>query len=470
MDDWVGLDAKRREQIYRLMSAGTIGRKDFDKAISSVAVPDTEAAFAGLSKSNYKLRILAYFTGVGFNNFTQATVNSLKLFLVKYPTPMSFKSAKQDFLMAVKRSNTKEKYLEYEREMAGFMELVYGERLKAEEFFEQLEKDAEEWQLDQEAEKLKQEFLVGAEIEGDIWPQRGTDYKLTPEVLDKGGLGPRFLLEVGGVRIALSRVFRADVHEAAIAYVKFDTGVKVRGYYRSNSQGMWRYLADYVGTDGAIYWYGVGFNEESLTLPQKIQKALNMAAEHGIHELKNANMAFFLGGTAKRYKSKDEYRRKVAANEMTGAYYEEVSRKPLYDFGTLGPTKRPPQSIDVSGELAPNFSEEIDHYMAPTDMYGEVTVRQFPSFDDSLRYTMCEIGEGDERKVWVGGIEVNAPISSTGLKTEWISTGDICTPLLEYQTMVGGYGTDIGRRDGYYSMWEKYLKFMPVIRRYLFRS
>ena len=137
MDDWVGLDAKKREQIYRLMSAGTIGRKDFDKAISSVAAPDTEAAFEGLSKSNYKLRILAYFTGVGFNNFTQATVNSLKLFLVKYPTPMSFKSAKQDFLMAVKRSNTKEKYLEYEREMAGFMELVYGERMKAEEFFEQ---------------------------------------------------------------------------------------------------------------------------------------------------------------------------------------------------------------------------------------------------------------------------------------------------------------------------------------------
>ncbi|MBR5621434.1 hypothetical protein IKW75_03080 [Candidatus Saccharibacteria bacterium] len=468
MDDWVGLDAKKREQIYRLMLVGTISRKDFDKAILSVPGPDVEVAFGEVSKSNYKLRILAYFAGVGFNNFAQATVNSLKLFLAKYPTPMSFKSAKQDFLAAVKRSNAKEKYLEYEKETTEFMEIVYGERLKAEEFFERLEKDAEEWRLDREAEKLKQEFLVGAEIEGDIWPQRGTDYKLTPEVLDKGGLGPRFLLEVGGVRIALSKVFRADIHEAAIAYVKFDTGVKVRGYYRGNSQGMWRYLADYVGADGAIAWYGVGFNEESLTLPLKIQKALNMAAEHGIHELKNANMAFFLGATAHRFSSKDKYKRMVAAGEMTGAYYEDVSRKPLYDFGTLSPTKRPPQSIDVSGELAPNFREEIDHYAVPTDMYGKVTFRQFPSFDDSLRYTICEVGEGDERKVWIGGIEVNAPISSTGLKTQWVSTGDICTPLLEYRTMTGGYGTDIGRRDGYYSMWERYLKFIPVIRRYLF--
>lgn len=409
-------------------------------------------------------------TGVGLNNFRSVNADSLKLFLVKFPTPGAFESARIDFLEAVKRSNTREKYLEYAREMDEFCQVVYGKRMEAEEFFNQLSRDAEEWELDQEAEKLKAEFLVGAEIEGDIWPQRGREYKLTPEVLEKGGLGPRFLLEIGGVRIALSKVFKADAHEAVIAYVKFDTGVKVRGYYRSNSQGMWRYLADYVGSDGAISWYGVGFNEESLTLPLKLQKALNMAAEHGIHEMSRANMAFFLGATAKRFKSKEEYKRLVADGQMSGAYYEEVLRKPAYDFGVLGPVKHPPQSVDVSPELAPDFRNEIDHYKVNTDMYGEVTIRQFPSADDSLRYAICEVIDvvSGEKKVWIGGIEVNSPITSTGLKKEWVSTGDVCTPLYEYYTMAGSYGVDVGRKDGYLSMWERYLKFVPIIRRYLF--
>lgn len=468
MEDWVGLTPEKRERIYRLISVGEMGQKDFDKVISKVAAPDAEAAFLEISKSKFKKRILAYMTGVGLNNFESVTVDSVKYFLVKFPTPASFASAKVDFLEAVKRSNSKEKYQEYEQEMQAFVQMVYGKRLEAEEFFEQLMHDAEEWELDQEAEKLKAEFLPRAEVEGDLWLQRGVSYKLTPEVLEKGGLGPRYLLEVNGIRIALSRVFKADVHEAAVAYLKFDSGVKVRGYYRSNSQGMWRYLPDYVGADGEISWYGVGFNEESLTLPMKIQKALNLAAKHGIHEVPRANMAFFLGGTAKRYETKAEYKKAVAEGRMKGAYYEEVSREPTLNFGVIGPQKRPPQSVDVSGGLVPNFREEIDHYVADTEMYGKVTFRQFASEDDSLRYEMCEVGEGDERKAWVGSIEMNAPISTTGLKTQWISTGDLCTPLLEYTTMTGGYGTDLGRKDGYYSMWERYLKFVPLIRRYLF--
>ena len=470
MEDWVGLSPEKRELIYRKIASGELSRKDFEKIVAGVPGPDAATAFSELARSNFKLRILAYMAGVGLNNFQSVNADSLKLFLVKFPTPKAFESAKTDFLEAVKRGNTREKYLEYEREMAEFCRLVYGKRLEAEEFFDQLMHDAEEWELDQEAERLKAEFLTGAEIEGDIWPQRGREYKLTPEVLEKGGLGPRFLLEIGGVRIALSKVFKADVHEAAIAYVKFDTGVKVRGYYRSNSQGMWRYLADYVGGDGMISWYGVGFNEESLTLPLKLQKALDMAAEHGIHELPKSNMAFFLGATAKRFKSKEEYKKLVAEGRMSGAYYEEVSRKPAYDFGVLGPVKHPPQSVDVSPELSPDFRNEIDHYSVTTDMYGRITLRQFPSIDDTLRFVICEVTDAvsGEKKVWIGGIEVNSPITSTGLKREWVSTGDVCTPLYEYYTMAGSYGVDVGRKDGYLSMWEKYLKFVPIIRRYLF--
>ena len=81
---------------------------------------------------------------------------------------------------------------------------------------------------------------------------------------------------------------------------------------------------------------------------------------------------------------------------------------------------------------------------------------------------MFEVGHGDFKKAWVGGIEANATITSTGLKSEWVSSGDVCTPLLEYQTMTGGYGVPDGRGDGYESMWENYLSLVPIIKRYLY--
>ena len=180
MEDWVGLSPEKRELIYRKIASGELSRKDFEKIVAGVPGPDVATAFSELARSNFKLRILAYMAGVGLNNFQSVNADSLKLFLVKFPTPKAFESAKTDFLEAVKRGNTREKYLEYEREMAEFCRLVYGKRLEAEEFFDQLMHDAEEWELNQEAERLKAEFLTGAEIEGDIWPQRGREYKLTP--------------------------------------------------------------------------------------------------------------------------------------------------------------------------------------------------------------------------------------------------------------------------------------------------
>ena len=59
-------------------------------------------------------------------------------------------------------------------------------------------------------------------------------------------------------------------------------------------------------------------------------------------------------------------------------------------------------------------------------------------------------------------------MTSVGLTAGWVSSGDICTPLLEYQTMTGGYGTSENRTDGYESMWEKYLSQMPIIKEYLY--
>ncbi len=460
-----------RTRFYDLVNRGIIKNADADRMIISIKGPleseGADAIFAKISATNYERRILAYMTGLGFDNYENIRPKSVETFLERYPNPMNFQPASDDFLAAIKHSNPVEKYEAYQTAIHNFCLHIYG---KKQEYWEQskiLFIEADEWRIDQEAQKMSAELLPYAEISGDAWLQNGQIYMLRPELLAKVGLGPRYLMEIGGVEIALSRVFMADVHEAAIAYVKYNGAVKVRGYYRSNSQGMWRLLADYVGGNGEIAWYGVGFNEESLTLPLRIQKQLNMICKKGIHEIPGANTSFFLGGTAKRFNTKEEYKQLVAEGKMDSDYYREVNHQPIVDFGVLSIEKHPPESIDVDKGNAPNFRKQLDHYRMDTKMYGVVTVRQFPSFNDNLRYTMCEIGQGDLKRAWVGGIEVNATITSTGLKSEWVSTGDICTPLLEYQSMTGGYGNPEGRTDGYEDMWE-YLKLMPMIKRYLY--
>lgn len=468
----VDVSEDERTKFYRMVSNGQIGKSDFAGVIASIKGPleleGAEATLAKVATDNYKKRILAYMSGLGFDNYEQVKPETIKDFLEKYPTPDSFLSSREDFLNAIKRSNPEQKYEEYKKAMDDFSASIYG---KKEEYYlqaEELKRLSEEWRLDEESVKLAEDFLASATISGDGWLQNGQIYMLTPKILEKVGLGPRFLIEIGGVEIAFSKVFKADVHEATVAYVKVHNTVKIRGYYRSNSQGMWRYLADYVGGNGEIAWYGVGRNEESLTLPLKIQKELNMIANREIFEVPGVNMGFFLGGTAKRFNSKEEYKQLVADGKMEGDYYKEVSSEPILNFGVLSTLKHPPESIDVEGENAPNFRKQLDHYDMHTEMYGDVTVRQFPSEDDNLRYTMFEVGHGGNKKAWVGSIEANATITSTGLKSEWISTGDVCTPLLEYQTMTGGYGVPDGRNDGYESMWEKYLSLVPIVKKYLY--
>ena len=459
---------EEEERCYRMVSTGAVTTKDFDKLVGEAAVQPAAEIFSEIGQDKFKRRILAYMTGLGFDNFQNVTADTVNKFLEKFPRPGDFASARNDFLEAIRRSNTLQKYQEYQQEMADFERKVYGERALLTGVIVGVKAEAEEWQLDQDSVKLKAEFLDRAVVEGDVWVQQGLAYQLKPEYLEQVGLGPRFLMEVGGVRIAFSKAFMVDSHEAIVAYVAFDNTVKVRGYYRSNSQGMWRYLPDYVNGNGEIVWYGVGFNEESLTLPLKIQRQLNDVAMHHKQELKGVNPGFFLGGTARRFDSKEEYKQRVAARQMTGAYYTEVSVVPKLDFGILSERKHPPQSVDVRGDAEPDFRQQLTSYQMETRMYGKVTVRQFPSRDDVLRYSVCEIGSGENKRVWIGSIEVNAPITSTGLKREWVSTGDICTPLLEYQTMTGGFGVNVGRTDGYLSMWENYLRLTPIIKDYLF--
>lgn len=467
-DESVQLSDEERETFFRRIFTGQITKADFKGLVDSLPYGDFDEVYADIQGDKYKLRIVAYMTGLGFDNYTNVTKESLEKFVKRYPSPGIFEAAKNDFLNAIEESNPEQKYLNYREKMDEFVHEIYGKKAEIDDLYDEFVKETEDLQIEKDAVKLAAEFLPGAEIVGDAWVQGGQEWQLKTELLEKAGLGPRFYLEMGGAEVALSRVFKVDVHEAAVAYVRLNNQIKVRGYYRSNSQAMWRLLADYVYADGAIAWYGVGFNEESLTLPMKFQKMLNYISDRGIFEIPGVNTGFFLGGTAKRYASKEEYYKAVTEGTATSDYYKEMEREPRLNFGVLSAEKHPPFSIDIEDERGPNFRKQLDHYQMRTEMYGEVTVRQFPSFNDELRYLVCEVGKRDEKKAWIGTIEVNAPMTSVGLTSGWVSSGDICTPLFEYQTMTGGYGEADGRTDGYESMWEKYLSQMPIIKKYLY--
>lgn len=467
-DDDIQLTDEEKETFLRRVFNGQIGRADFVRVVDSLPVGDVEAIYEKNKDNKYKMRIIAYMTGLGFDNYEKVNLQSMKDFIKKYPSPVEFGAAEIDFLNAVRESNPEQKYDDYKREMEELVDEIYGEKEEVLDLYREIVKDAEEWHIEKESVRLTAEFIPGAEIVGDKWMQNGQEYMLTTEILQKVGLGPRFYLEMGGAEIALSRVFKVDTHEAAIAYVRLNGIVKVRGYYRSNSQAMWRLLPDYVGGNGEIAWYGVGFNEESLNLPMKIQKELNLISNRGIWEIPGVNTGFFLGGTAKHYESKEEYKKLVEENKMDSDYYKEMEHEPKLNFGVLSPEKHPPFSVDIDDENGPNYRMLLDHYTMKTEMYGEITVRQFPSFNDELRYLICEVGKKEEKKAWIGTIEVNAPMTSVGLTKGWVSSGDICTPLYEYQSMSGGYGVNTGRTDGYVSMWEKYLSQMPIIKKYLY--
>ena len=464
----VEISDDEKETFLRRINTGQITKADFNSIVEKLPYGDFEQVFTEIRGDKYKLRIVAYMTGLGFDNYASVTKESLEKFVKRYPTPEIFEAAKNDFLNAIDESNPEQKYLDYKEEMDELVRQLYGKKAELYDLYDEFVKEAEDLQIEKDAVRLREEFLPKAEIVGDTWVQSGQEWRLSTELLEKVGLGPRFYLEMGGAEVALSRVFKVDMHEAAIAYVRLNNQIKVRGYYRSNSQAMWRFLADYVYGDGEIVWYGVGFNEESLTLPMKFQKMLNYISDRGLWEIPGVNTGFFLGGTAKRYASKEEYKKAVNDGTATSDYYREMEHEPRLNFGVLSTEKHPPFSIDIEDERGPNFRKQLDHYKMKTEMYGEVTVRQFPSFNDELRYLICEVGKRDEKKAWIGTIEVNAPMTSVGLTSGWVSSGDICTPLLEYQTMTGGYGERGSRTDGYESMWEKYLSQMPIIKKYLY--
>jgi hypothetical protein len=150
---------------------------------------------------------------------------------------------------------------------------------------------------DKEAEKI----LEKVEIYGDDFMGKF----LTPEILKEEGLVPKYKIRIGDLAVwfSSSGYELGEGRIAVVAYVEKQGRVIARSYYRSNSQGIWRYLPDYmIDEKGEIIWYGKGYSEESIALPIVIQKALSEITREDMPILKlKGNPEFIFAGTAQKF-------------------------------------------------------------------------------------------------------------------------------------------------------------------------
>lgn len=507
-------------KVFELINSGKFTADQESAILRNIKAPDTahggspEQVFRSLD-NRHSRRILAYVnnipdTAANLQQISSAEVSST---LQHYPTPIEFAQAAESFMQRLQATNTPEKCQEYARDLAFFQHQLYGKRQEYYEAFQSLQAQAAKYAEEQskrarvlntfapqdhvnynttvryesqpstpiEVTHLNPaesaEILHTSRIDGDPFVLNGQSYNLTTDYLGQVGLNPEYKMSLNPeVNIAFSKVFKTQGdHDAVIAYVHTTKGDKVVSYYRSNSQGGWRYLPDYAGDEGDPYstgidWFGKGYSEESLNLPIATQAALEIisAQPHVQQNQDNPfNSNFVFAGTAKRYEDRVDYQQAKLKGKLRGDHYAEVSSTPTYRFGTLSHDKRPPAELDLTGPSAPDFQKSDRTYQFQASLYGPVTSEHYRSQNNQLLWTFNHNQSG---QAWIGGIEVNSPISSAGLHTEWAQAGDYGTPLFEYQSQDGGYGDHFNRRGDYVNMWDKYLSQMPIIRKYLYRQ
>ncbi len=316
---------------------------------------------------------------------------------------------------------------------------------------------------------VSDELLRRTEIDGDAWWQGGRQYWLKPEMLKEAGLMPNHQMVVDGKTICLSDLFSLQSGRAAvIAYIQTDEGVKARGYYRSNSQGVWRYMPDYVKSseNAGIDWFGKGVSEEAMTLPFELQAGLGkIEQESGVKRIETVNPDFLFAGTAQHYATKEEYSQATYSRQMRGDFYREVASAPREAwFGAMSRQKRAPESLELDYGSQPDFEQMVTSYEGRSSLVGATRTEVYRSHDGKLNYLMCSDEQG---RSWVGGVETRSPMTSTGLRRDWVAAGDLATPLYEYSSQADGYGDMADTRGSYQGMWRNYLSKVPAIQEYL---
>ena len=491
-----GVDYRGIEKKLLLNIAGP----EYTRGADGSFIYRPDIVFNSLSDDKHQKRILTYMTGEELDHYNEVNGDNVDSFLQIYPTPMDFEDNSEKFLKIIEEANGKEKGLEYREAMEEFKANVYGKKYEYYKAMQDFHKEADErkrqdfgvidaGELANPTYDTESRFKRYSEIsrneavnilrytrlEGDpvSFSQNPAELVSINKLLDNE-LEPRYNFQIEDVSFNTSRAFKLGSRDAVICYVNTPDGrVSARSYYRSNSQGVWRYLPDYkVNESGGVEWYGKGSNEQQLTLPMEVQGVLNDIAKQSFDEESNSNKSATVGmlecffGTAKKMTDTWGYLAKRWNGESGDALDTEVDNRPAIRLlGSLANV--PPERMYVSDRTLPNFDNQTGEFDMKSEIYGDAKVRLFKSNDGDLTWSFVENPEG---KVCIGGVETKSKITSTGLRQEWVDAGDFAVPLYEYDKQSFGLGDYDDKKGMYVGMWKKCLSRMPIIQAYKYRN
>jgi len=489
----VEISDEQREKFLQKLSDEEIKEEDIKKLILNIRPPIQEEKnpdnpiklFGKISNHEHNHPMTSFLAELAigdFNKGKELNPKNLAELLQKYPDPMTFEKATQKILKEIGSKISLEKYNEFKKSLEELNLILYGKRAEYYNQIKLLQKEA--WENNQTKDKIpytkpnkestemrkrqekiqypdiqiekinndeSKEILRRTKIHGD--PFMGEF--LTTEILKEEKLGPKYKIKLGDYTVWLSSAYELGSGRiAVVSYVEKDGEITAYSYYRSDSQGVWRFLPDYtIKENGKIKWAGKGYGEESVTLPIELQKTLSTTTKEKIRLKRNPE--FIFAGTAKRF-----------GREFKG-YYNEVESSPKKLNGNFYPKyneKIPPEQMILTDNESPDFSKLITSWEQETALYGKIVIEVFPSKDGRFEYMFCSNSSG---KTWIGGIQDNSEIQSTGLRKTWVSGGDLTTPALEYEDLAGNFGNDRERIGPYVDMSENYLSKIPVIREYI---
>lgn len=511
---------EQRERVLVDLESGKISWEEIEGFLRNVAMPldDTkesaERVFAQIEQDLRQKQILAVLVGYNATDWQRVSGDDLKNLRSKpakgqpnYRTPVGFAAFREKFLTGIEDKADAEQMQAYERAMDELEQKIYGRRfdyyqqIRLMKFGEPKQKSAVAKDktigeivtektaggaavidgLGEKIEKVREatmgedlsvaqaeEILGQAVIMGDPWRQDGNDYLLTTENLVNNNLTPVFAVVVSGQRVALSQPFQlSDGRGAVLAFVQVGQDYKVRGFYLDQKTGLWHLVPDVIrGPRGeGMSQITEGYGEESTMVPMVLQEKLaELVKTRGFREITTVNPDFLLAGTAVAYDTMQEYREALARGQMRSDFYREVDAQPAVLGTSSDGTKAMPQLLSVNAKVAPDFQNHVGRFATYSVLAGTVQMDGFRSHDGHVTWLFCSDEYG---RSWVGGVEIDSSLTSTGCRANWATAGDLMTPLYEYSTQASGYGDPSDVRKGMVGMWNRYLSKVPVIQEYI---
>ncbi len=149
----VDISPAERQQFYDQILNHQITREQESHLLQQISTPAhdrtgqltrTGDVLAQLN-TKHDQRILSYMTAVNGQMPASLTPDHITAFLQKYPTPIEFASAEQDFLTMIDYRNGDAKLREYEADIETFKHKIYGKRQEYYQALQSLEGKAHQY-------------------------------------------------------------------------------------------------------------------------------------------------------------------------------------------------------------------------------------------------------------------------------------------------------------------------------------